>query len=88
MAKIKKQITIDGDLLARAEKFASENYTTFSGLVQLALTQYLNQNEAVLAVKGIALSLRTIAEKGSVTPEQMEEIKSFARAIDVIWGGE
>lgn len=88
MATVKKQITMNEDVFSRIEKFVKENYLTFSGFVQLAAMQYLNQHEATLAVKGIALSLRTIAEKGSVTPEQMAEMENYARAIDVIWGGE
>lgn len=86
VAKVKVQITMDEDLLHRLDTWADDNYLTRSGLITNAVAQYLNQNEAVQAVKGIAFSLRKIADSGSVTDDQMKELEDWGRAIEIIAG--
>lgn len=80
------QITMDEELIERLSKYADDNFLTKSGLVTIAVAQYLNQNEAVQAVKGIAFSLRKIADSGSVTPEMMKELEDWGRAVQIIAG--
>lgn len=86
MAKIKVQITMDEELLSRLDSWADDNYLNRSGLITVAVAQYLKQGEAVRAVKGIALSLRKIADSGNVTDEQMKELEDFARAVEILSG--
>lgn len=86
MAKIKVQITMDEELLARLDSWADDSYQTRSGLITVAVSQYLNQVEGIKAVKGVALSLRKIADSGAVTEEQMKELEDWGRALDVLTG--
>lgn len=86
MAKIKVQITMDEELLSRLDSCAKDVYSNRSGLITVAVSQYLNQVEAVAAVKGVALSLRKIADSGIVTDEQLKELEDFGRAIDILAG--
>lgn len=86
MAKVKVQITMDEELLSRLDSWADDNYLTRSGLITVAVGQYLNQVEAVKSVKGIALSLRKIADTGNVTDAQMKELEDFGRAVEILAG--
>lgn len=86
MSKVKVQITMDEELLSRLDAWADDSYMTRSGLITVAVSQYLNQVEAVKAVKGVALSLRKIADSGFVTDEQMKELEDWGRAIDILAG--
>lgn len=45
MAKI--NISIDDELLKKADKFAKKIYTSRSGLISIALVNYMNNQEAI-----------------------------------------
>lgn len=77
MAKV--QISIDDKLLERVDKYAEANYTSRSGLISLATTQYLNSNEVLLLVRDMALSMRKIADNNCVDDETMEKLQDFER---------
>ena len=55
MAKV--QISINDNLLKRLDDFADENYTSRSGLIQTAVTEYLNTREVLMLVKNISLAV-------------------------------
>ena len=77
---MKVNITIDDELMKRADDYADRNYMSRSGLMALALTQYLNTNEMILAVKDMAFCMRKIADTGTIdheTMEQLETLKEF-----------
>lgn len=79
---MKVNITLDDELLKRVDNYADRNYLSRSGLISLALTQFLNSNEMILAVKDMAFSMRKIADTGVVdhdTIERMEDIERLAK---------
>lgn len=76
---MKVNITLDDELMQRLDNFADKNYMSRSGLVSLAVTQYLNSNEMILAVKDMALCMRKIADTGVVDHETMEQLEDFER---------
>ena len=76
---MKVNITLDDELMQRLDNFADKNYMSRSGLVSLAVTQYLNANEMILAVKDMALCMRKIADTGVVDHETMEQLEDFER---------
>lgn len=77
MAKV--QISVDDRLLARIDEHAQRNYMSRSGLVSIACTQYLNSAEVVDAVKDISLSIRKIADCGSIDDETLNQLEDFER---------
>lgn len=77
MAKV--QITLDDKLLDRIDTYADENYMSRSGLVSLAATQFLNSADITKAVKDLSLSMRKIADTGTVDHETMEQLEDFER---------
>lgn len=46
MAKI--NISIDDELLKKADKFAKKIYTSRSGLISIALVNYMNNQESII----------------------------------------
>lgn len=83
---MKVQITLDDSLVQRADNYADENYMSRSGLVSLALAQYLNTSEATKAIKDMAVCMRKIAETGKVDHETMEQLEDFERFSKMLMG--
>lgn len=85
MAK-KVQISIDDSLLDRIDNYADNNYLTRSGLITLATNQYLNSAEVITAIKDMSVSMRKIADQGSVDKQTMEQLEDFERIAKVLVG--
>jgi metal-responsive CopG/Arc/MetJ family transcriptional regulator len=84
MAKV--QISINDDLLERLDNFADENYTSRSGLIATALTEYLNSREVLMLVKNLSLAVGKVAETGNVDEETMKKLEDFDRATKIMFG--
>jgi len=82
----KVNITLDDNLLERARTFADENYLSFSGLMSLSLTQYLNQNDILRAVQEISLAMRKIADNKELTEEEINNLKDFENFSKMLVG--
>lgn len=81
---MKLQISLNDSLLERIDKFASNNYMSRSGLISLACTTYLGQNEMAIAVRDLSVAMNKIAEKGEVDPETKEKLEDFRRLAEVL----
>lgn len=85
MAK-KINLSIDDELLERAEIYAKQNYLSKSGLVSIALVQFLNQNELISSLNSLSVSVRKMADIGEVDPESMEQINAFLTFAKFVTG--
>lgn len=74
---MKVNITFNDELFERMEEYASENYMTRSGLVSLAVTQYLNQSESIRLIKGIALAIDKLAANGVLSDDIIRQLESY-----------
>ena len=83
---MKVQISIDDELMKRVDNWADENYMSRSGLVTVAVTQYLNTCEATKAVKEMAVCMRKLADTGKVDHEMMEQLEDFERISKILMG--
>lgn len=81
---MKIQVSLADELVARADEFADENYMTRSGLINLALTTYLNSNAVILAVRDLSLAVRKIADKGEIDSETQEKLEDFERVAKLL----
>lgn len=77
MAKVKVNVTIDEGLLERIDEYAEDNFITRSGLVQLAMSQFLTANEATKALVEISLSLKKIAQSGSFSEDDLRQLQGL-----------
>ncbi len=83
---MKVGITLDDDLLVRVDAFADRNYMSRSGLISLALTQYLNSQEMINAITDMSLSMRKIADSGEVDHDTLEQLEDFQRVAEMFSG--
>ena len=81
---MKVQISVDEKLMERVDRYADENYMSRSGLITLALTEYLNQKDFMLMMKDMSLVLKKIAESGTVDHEVMEQLEDFERVCKLL----
>lgn len=83
---MKVNVSLNDELMTRVDNYADSNYMSRSGLVSLALTQYLNQADIITCVKDMSLAMRKISDSGTVdheTMEQLEDFMRFAQMLDV-----
>lgn len=78
MAK-KINISIDDELLSRLDNYADTNYLTRSGLISIALNNYLTQKEAIASVKKLAIAFEQIASTGKLDEETMKQLSDFSK---------
>lgn len=83
---MKVNVTLDDELMQRVDNYADRNYMSRSGLISLAVTQYLNQQELVLAIKDVSLAIRKIADTGKMDHETIEQFEDFERLSKMFLG--
>lgn len=69
----KLSVTIREDLLDRMDEYADENGMTRSGLIAIAVTQYLNAVEAMPSVNKLLSAMAAVSDgvlKGEMTPDE------------------
>lgn len=76
---MKINITMNDELLERLDKHAKELYTTRSGLISYAVTQYLNQQEVIGLIRTMSQAMQRIAETGTIDEEARQQIEDFDR---------
>lgn len=84
MAKV--NISIDDELLERVDKATKKLYTSRSGLVSMALSQFLLANEMTYAITDLSSAMRKIADTGAIdddTYRQLEEFERFAELLNL-----
>ena len=83
---MKVNVTLDDELMQRVDNYADRNYMSRSGLISLAVTQYLNQQEVILAIKDVSLAIRKIADTGKMDRETIEQFEDFERLSKMFLG--
>lgn len=76
---MKVQITLDGELMKRVDTYAAENYLSRSGLLSIAVTQYLNTKEMIGAITRMGIAMEKIADKGEIDEQTQQELEDFQR---------
>lgn len=83
---MKVQISLDDKLMKRADTYADLNYLSRSGLISLALTNYLNTNDVVQAIQNMSLAMKKIADTGNIDSETMQQLEDFERMSKMFLG--
>lgn len=81
---MKVGITLDDKLLERIDEYADANYMSRSGLLSLAVTNYLNAADVSQAIKNMSLAMRKIADTGKVDHDVMEQLEDFERLAKML----
>ena len=82
MAKV--QISMDDDLLLKIDKLADTMYMSRSGFISYASAQVINSNAVMLALTDVSLALKKIADTGSITEEDKQQLDDFERIIKML----
>ena len=83
---MKVGIALDDNLMKRIDDYADENYMSRSGLISLAVTQYLNSADVTRAVKDMALAMRKIADTGVIDDDTQKQLDDFERLSKMLTG--
>lgn len=78
---MKVNFTVRDELMERADKYAKDNYMTRSGLISLALSEFLNAREMASAVPRISYALKKMADEGKVDEDTLTEFREFERMV-------
>nr|CDL66622.1 unnamed protein product [uncultured bacterium] len=81
---MKVQMSLNEDLVARADKYAKANYMTRSALVTTALNQFLLASELSSVLTEMSVCMRKIADTGSIdesTKKDIEELELLAKML-------
>lgn len=81
---MKVQMSLNEDLVARADKYAKANYMTRSALVTTALKQFLLASELSSVLTEMSVCMRKIADTGSIdesTKKDIEELELLAKML-------
>ena len=81
---MKINITMNDELLERLDNHAKEQFTTRSGLISLACTQYLNQLEAMNLLRLMSTAMQRIADSGTIDEEAKQQIEDFDRICKML----
>lgn len=82
----KLQISMDDRLIERLDTYADDNYLSRSGTIAVAVSQFLNQQEAVYAVKRLSIAMQRIADTNSLSDEDLAELDDIKRSIVILTG--
>ena len=83
---MKVNITLDDALMMRVDAYADENYMSRSGLISIAVTQYLNSADVTKAIKDMSYCLRKIADTGTIDAETAKKLEDFERLSKYLVG--
>lgn len=81
---MKINISINDDLLARVDKYVDQNYTTRSGVIAFALSQYLASQEVFGLLRSMNIAMQRIADQGTVDEEtykELEKLQAVCKAL-------
>lgn len=82
----KVNISINDELLERADSFCEKNYLSRSGLISLSLSQYLIAQEVNNLLRNMTISMQKIADNGTVDEETMEQLKEMQIICNALSG--
>ena len=81
---MKVQITMADELMGKVDEYADANYTTRSGFITQAVSAYISSLEIQSLVKGMALAMNKIADKGEIDKVTMHELEDFQRVCELL----
>lgn len=87
----KLSVTLREDLIERMDDYADDNAMTRSGLIAVAVTQYLNAMEAMPSMNKLLSSMAAVVDgtfSGQLTPEEAEQrVAQIQNSYAALTGG-
>lgn len=79
--EMKVNFSINDELLERADRYAKNNYMSRSGIISLALSEFLNAREMATAIPRISYALKKMADEGKVDEDTLTEFREFEKMV-------
>lgn len=82
-----KKITIsmDDKLVEKLNNYADSNYITRSGLISIAVKEYIFQKEAIYAIKKLSDTMQRIADSNSIDNQSKKELEEFTAFANLLY---
>lgn len=87
MAK-KINITISEELFKRLSNYCEENYLTKSGVITMAVTDYLNSRDMAVSFKNMSESITKLADLGVLDSMKSEDALLIEKLKESLSGTE
>lgn len=84
---LKMGITMHEKLAERLDKYAEENFMTRSGVISLAVQNYLNAQELNSVFRELNSVLKEIAEKELVDEDCQDRLDKLSEVIEMMTDG-
>lgn len=85
---MKVGITLNDELLKKMDDYAKENFMTRSGLISVAVRDYINSSEASRALVELSHSMSKIAKSGKLDKATKKQLEDFNRLALLLSGGD
>lgn len=76
-------ITLNDELLSKIDTYAKSNYMNRSSVVSFACNQFLLQNELQSLLIDVKRAMQKIADTGSVTQEQLNQLEKVVTICEL-----
>ncbi len=86
MAKVKVQMTIDEDLLAKVDAYADDHYITRSGFFSLAADEFLSALEFREMMPIFTGALQKAVEGKEISQDDQKKLEAFQAMSDMFMG--
>lgn len=83
---LKLGITMNEELASRMDEYAAENYMTRSGVISMAVSQFLNAKDMSKTLKELTAVLKEIAAKEIVDDDSLQRLEDIDRAVKLLSG--
>lgn len=83
---MKINITVNDELLAQIDKKSDEMFMSRSGFIALACTEKLQSMQAVEMLEQMTSAFKTIAVKGTVDDEVVQQLDLLQATYNAIYG--
>lgn len=81
---MKLSISLNDELLKKADEIAKKNHLTRSGLIAVSLSQYIMQQEILDAMKQISSSMSIIASKSVLDDEAKRHLRDIESIVNLL----
>lgn len=84
--KKRVSLTLEEELLKRIDEYAKKNYLSRSGLVSVAVNQYLTTLQVLDSSQKMANAFENLAQSGKFTEEQVKELQDAEKLMNTLTG--
>lgn len=82
--KKRVSLTLDDELIEKMDEYAKKNYMSRSGLVSVAVNQYLTTLQVLDSSQKMANAFENLAQSGKFTDEQVKELQDAEKLLTTL----